>query len=297
MSEDAQVTVPPRNSGAVQGDTASRSADEPLAGLATSRKPTLLISVRDKSLAVGKPLIAFVIALFIWQASVSFHVVPSIAVPPPGDVVTYIREHPGLLFSQSWATLRIVLISFAVASVSGGILGILISQFRIIEESLMPLMVLIQVIPSVAIAPILVILLGYGALPKIATATIIAFFPIVVNTLAGIKALDDDMYDLSRSLGARRVLRLRFFALPNSLPYVFAGIRISIALSVIGTVVGEFVTADSGLGYLILKGSGFLEPAQTFAALVFLAIIGIGLFFIVRATELIAIPWARRANA
>ena len=155
----------------------------------------------------------------------------------------------------------------------------------------MPLIVMSQTIPKVAIAPILVVWLGFGMLPKIAVAFLIAFFPIVVSTVAGLKSVETEMIDLVRSMGSTTsqiMLRVRG---PTALPQMFAGFKIAICLSVVGAVVGEFVGSDRGLGYLILISTGNLDGPMTWSALFILVGIGVSLFSIVSKIEHWVIPW------
>jgi NitT/TauT family transport system permease protein len=249
--------------------------------------------IARRAVGLVKPLVLLAILVAIWQLIVELDVVPSFTLSPPTTVVAYIGGHMGNLLDSSVATLQVILLAFAIALVVGIVLGILINQFKLLEEALLPLLVITQVIPSVAIAPLLVLVLGLGNTPKIATAAIIAFFPILINTISGLRSLDEDMIDLSRVLVASPLQRLRWFTLPNALPYIFAGARVSITLSVIGAVVGEFVTSDKGLGFLVLQGSSTLTPALIFAALVFLGVIGVALFGLVRLVEYLVVPWAR----
>jgi NitT/TauT family transport system permease protein len=148
-----------------------------------------------------------------------------------------------------------------------------------------------QTIPKVAIAPILVVWLGFGILPKIAVVFLISFFPIVVSTVVGLKSVESDMIDLVRSMGAHTtkiMLRVRG---PSALPQMFAGFKIAICLSVVGAVVGEFVGSDQGLGFLLLTSTGNLDGSLVWSALFVLIAMGVTLFAIVGRLERVAIPW------
>lgn len=245
--------------------------------------------------AVAKPLAVLALVIGLWQAAVQFGWTPSVALAAPSEVARFAWANLGMLLDNTATTLIEVLIAFAIALTAGVVIAILVSEFRVLEESVLPLLVVSQVIPSIAIAPLLVLFLGFGVWPKVATAAIISFFPVLVNTVAGLKALPAESRDLGAVLKASRWQMLRMFALPNALPYIFAGARVSIALSVIGAVVGEFVTAQNGLGFLVLQGSSTLDPPLLFSALFFLAVLGIGLFSLVRLAEWALLPWARQA--
>lgn len=257
------------------------------------RGSTLRIVVVPQALAVVKPTIVLGIVIVVWQAAVEFGWIPSTTLAAPTSVAGYVWSNVAMLLGHAGTTLTEVVIAFAIALTAGVVIAIGVSEFRVLEESVLPLLVVSQVIPSIAIAPLLVLLLGFGLAPKVATAAIIAFFPVLVNTVAGLRTLPRETRELGAVLKASRWQMLRMFSLPNALPYIFAGARVSITLSVIGAVVGEFVTAQSGLGFLVLQGSSTLNPPMLFAALFFLAVLGIGLFTIVRIVEWAVLPWAR----
>lgn len=253
----------------------------------------LLATLAHRCGSYAKPGALLILMLAAWQFVVDMGYVPSIALASPTTTFSYIQGHFGFLIENSLATLKVIGLGFVLALAIGMILGMLITQIKFLEDALLPLLIVTQVIPSIAIAPLLVLLLGFGDAPKIATAASIGFFPVLINTISGLRSIDEDMSDLARSLRASSLQTLRQFTIPNALPYIFAGARVAITLSVIGAVVGEFVTADKGLGYLILQGSATLSPAIIFAALAFLAIIGIALFSAVRILEYWLVPWAR----
>jgi NitT/TauT family transport system permease protein len=154
-------------------------------------------------------------------------------------------------------------------------------------------MAMSQSIPTVAIAPILVIWFGPGDAARLIVVFLIAFFPIVVNTTAGLLRADDDLVALVRGLNASRWKIFTKIRLPNALPYLFTGMRISIALSVIGAVVAEFVAATEGLGYVVFSGATNMDTKLVFAAVVILAVMGIVLFQLVRLAQAIVVPWAQ----
>lgn len=257
------------------------------------RGSTLRIVLVPQALAVVKPTIVLGILIVLWQAAVEFGWIPRTTLAAPTSVAAYVGSNGAMLLEHAGTTLTEVVIAFTIALTAGVVIAILVSEFRVLEESVLPLLVVSQVIPSIAIAPLLVLLLGFGLAPKVATAAIIAFFPVLVNTVAGLRTLPRETRELGAVLKASRWQMLRMFSLPNALPYIFAGARVSITLSVIGAVVGEFVTAQSGLGFLVLQGSATLNPPMLFAALFFLAVLGIGLFTIVRIVEWAVLPWAR----
>jgi NitT/TauT family transport system permease protein len=156
----------------------------------------------------------------------------------------------------------------------------------------MPLLLIAQLVPKVAIAPILLIWFGYGLLPKVLIAFLVAFFPIVVNVATGLAAVERELLDLGRSLEATRWQIFRKFRMPTALPELFSGMKIAITLAVIGAVIGEFVGGNSGLGYLILVANQDLDTPLAFAALLILSVAGILLYAAIELAERLLIPWS-----
>lgn len=264
----------------------------------TDRQPgsVLRVFLVPQALTVVKPLVVLAMGIGLWQIAVDLGWVPRTTLASPINVAGFVQANAAMLLQHTGTTLMEVLLAFTIALTAGVVIAILVSEFKVLEESVLPLLVVSQVIPSIAIAPLLVLLLGFGMAPKVATAAIIAFFPVLINTVAGLRMLPRETRELGGVLNASRWQMLRMFSLPNALPYIFAGARVSITLSVIGAVVGEFVTAQSGLGFLVLQGSATLNPPLLFSALFFLAIMGIGLFTIVRIVEWAVLPWARQVS-
>jgi NitT/TauT family transport system permease protein len=236
---------------------------------------------------------AFLVVLILaWQAYVEWGNTERFVLPPPSSVWSFLVHNPGVFWHHSLITLREVAAAFAISVVFGVVLAGLIDRFKVVEETLLPLLIVTQVVPTIAIAPLLVLLLGFGSAPKITVAVLISFFPIVINTVAGLRSVDEDLVMLSRGLGAGRLQYLWKIALPTALPYILAGARLAITLSIIGAVIGEFVVSNAGLGFLILQGSGQLLPEQLVGALVVLAVIGILLYYAIRLLERFITPWA-----
>jgi NitT/TauT family transport system permease protein len=239
-----------------------------------------------------KPFAFLALLILAWQAYVEWGNTERFVLPPPTAVWSFLLHNPGKFWDHSLITLREVAAAFAISVIGGVLLAGLIDRFKLLEEMLLPLLIITQVVPTIAIAPLLVLLLGFGAAPKITVAVLISFFPIVINTVAGLRSVDDDLVLLSKGLGASRFQYLWKIALPTALPFILAGARLAITLSIIGAVIGEFVVSNAGLGFLILQGSGQLLPEQLVGALVVLAVIGILLFYAIRLLERLITPWA-----
>jgi NitT/TauT family transport system permease protein len=172
-------------------------------------------------------------------------------------------------------------------------LGYLLAKSKLLERILSPYIVAFQAIPIIALAPLLAIWFGYGSLSKILTCALVVFFPILVNTIVGIRAVEQDLVDLMRSLEANRWQTFTMLEVPAALPVLFGGLRIGVTLSVIGAVVGEFVGADRGLGFLVNLSGGLFDTSLTFVALFVLGSIAIGLYLAVVALESFLLSWKR----
>jgi len=246
---------------------------------------------RERALNILLPFIAVIAFLVLWSAGVRVFEIPDYLLPAPEDVIRRIARDWYVLARNASYTVQSVLSGFAAAVLVGVPLAFAVVLSRTVERVTMPFLVISQTIPKVAIAPILVVWLGFGILPKIAIVFLIAFFPIVVSTVVGLKSVESDMIDLVRSMGARTLeimLRVRG---PTALPQMFAGFKIAICLSVVGAIVGEFVGSDKGLGYLLLTATGTLDGTLVWSALFILIAIGIVLFAMVSKLERLAIPW------
>ena len=214
----------------------------------SAASPSATAHTGDASGQILRPLSVLICLLALWQAAdVMFHI-PTFILPSPLEVLTKLIDKRDTLLFNAAITLYEILAGFALAVVIGIALAALIVHSRFLAESVYPLLVVSQVTPQVAVAPILVIWFGSGDLPKIIIAFFVAFFPMVVNTTAGLQQVDEELLNLLRGLNASRWKIFRLLRFPNALPYIFAGMRISITLSVIGAVVGEFVAASEGLG-------------------------------------------------
>jgi NitT/TauT family transport system permease protein len=237
------------------------------------------------------PTLAIAVALVLWWAVVAAFKIPDYLLPAPEVVLARIIKEWRVLLSHGAYTLLSVLTGFASAVAIGVPIAFAIVLSRGIERITMPFLVMSQTIPKVAIAPILVVWLGFGILPKIAIVFLISFFPIVVSTVVGLKSVETDMIDLVRSMGARTLKIMIRVRGPSALPQMFAGFKIAVCLAVVGAIVGEFVGSDRGLGFLLLTSTGTLDGPLVWSALIVLVAMGGALFAIVSKIERLAIPW------
>jgi len=237
------------------------------------------------------PFAGILVFLAIWEAGVAVLKTPVYLLPPPTLVLeTFINEFPKLAF-HGWVTLYEMLLGYALAVVIAVPLAIAITSSERFDRFSMPTLLFFQVVPKVAIAPLFLVWFGVGALPKVLVAFLISFFPIVIDAAVGLRSMSAEMRDLARSMGATRAQVFARFRLPTSLPYLFSGLKVAATLAVAGAVVGEFVGADKGLGYLLLVTNSNLETALMFATLVALTIIGLAFFYAVEFLETLLIPW------
>jgi NitT/TauT family transport system permease protein len=239
--------------------------------------------------------LALVIGLFTWEAAVRLSGLPAFILPAPVRVglrfVEVLRD--GSLLWHIAATLSETLAGLGLGLAAAVVLGYLISKSPALERALTPYLVASQAVPVVAIAPLLVIWLGPGVLSKILICALIVFFPILVNTLVGLRSVAPELRDLIRSLNATRWQTFLKLEVPAALPVLLGGLKIGATLAVIGAVVGEFVGADRGLGYLVNVGRGAYDTALVFVAVATLAALALGLYGIVSLLERVLLAWRR----
>jgi len=272
--------VPPQSTHAIRSDGAPPAIVRP--------RPTKLSEQAAKFIA---PTLAVLGAIVMWWGIVRIFDIPDYLLPAPQAVAARIAKEWPVLVKHGSYTLLSVLTGFLSAVVIGVPLAFGIVLSRSMERVAMPFLVMSQTIPKVAIAPILVVWLGFGILPKIAIVFLISFFPIVVSTVVGLKSVETDMIDLVRSMGARTLKIMLRVRGPSALPQMFAGFKIAVCLAVVGAIVGEFVGSDRGLGYLLLTSTGTLDGPLVWSALFVLIAMGMTLFAIVSKVERLAIPW------
>ena len=237
------------------------------------------------------PLAGTLLFLLIWQFGVMLFNVPAYFLPTPTRILEEgIREY-SKLSTHSWITTYEMLAGYFLAVAIGVPLAIAMTSSRRFDEFVTPTMLFFQVVPKIAVAPLFIVWFGVGITPKILVAFLISFFPIVIDTAVGLRSITPDMIDLARSMGASKLQIFRDFRLPTSLPYLFSGLKVAATLAVAGAVVGEFVGADKGLGYLLLVTNSNMQTALMFATIVVLTIIGLIFFYIIEFLESFLIPW------
>jgi putative hydroxymethylpyrimidine transport system permease protein len=258
-------------------------------------EPRALESFDARRLArrLAPPLVLAVIVLGAWQSYVALSGITQSVLPSPLEVGRALVRDRSALASSAWTTLSEVLLGYGVAIAAGLAAAVAVASSRLVERALYPWLVISQLVPVPAIAALVVVWSGFGIGSKVIVIALVSFFPIAVNTIDGLRSTDPEMLDLLRTLGAGRWRRLALARAPSALPYLFSGLRVAAALSVVGAVFAEWVGSSSGLGYLILTDNAQVQTADEFAAIVLLALIGVALFGAVGLVERVALPWYR----
>ena len=242
----------------------------------------------DFSRSVLEPAAAPLLALLIlgaWQLVVPIAGISEFVLPTPWTIVKRIVADWALLGTNAWITALEVLFGFAIAVVTGIPTALMIFYSRVFERAVYPLLVALQTVPKVVLAPLLVLYLGYDWAPKIFLAFLISFFPIVIATVVGLQSLERPMISLLRAMGANEWQIFRKLRIPAALPNIFGGFKVAIGLAVIGAVIGEYVAAERGIGYLQLQANAKFDTALSFAAVVVISLVGVLLFSIISFLE------------
>lgn len=244
-----------------------------------------------------RPIIFLILVFVVWEAAVVFLNLPAFKLPRPSSIFSFMGGNaPYLLHHTSITVLEAVLGFLLAMAVSIPIAtGMVLSKN--VEITVFPLVLVIQVVPKIAIVPVFLIWFGTGVPMKILLVFFITFFPLVVNTVLGLRDVDPDLVNLVRSLGAGRRQIFTKIRFPNSVPYIFTGMKIAIVLSLVGAIIAEFVAGNTGIGWLIVHGKAWFNIPQVFAALFLAAIVGLALFWAVVLLEKKLIPWRKRAGA
>jgi len=236
----------------------------------------------------------FVTMLLVWHFGVVLLGVKEFILPTPLAAVQTLFQGKFRWPSNFMATFYEVVGGFLVSALVGVILGIAIVWSDWLKRTILPFLVFLNSLPKIAVAPLFMIWFGYGILPNILIVFLISFFPVVINTATGLVAVEEDLLDLVRCLHATKWQKMRKIQLPNSLPYIFSGLKIAATTAVTGAIVGEFVASDKGLGSVIIASQTTLATPVIFGSLILITIIGMVLFGFVGIMERILMPWERQ---
>jgi NitT/TauT family transport system permease protein len=236
------------------------------------------------------PLLGVGLILVAWQIYVTSFGVSRIVLPGPLDILDASIRNWSLLWRESWPTFLESVLGFALALLVGIPVAVCVAISRVLNLTLYPILIATQSVPKVAIAPIILVWFGLGLQSKMVIAFLVAFFPIVIDTAAGMRATPPGLIELARSLRASRLQTFAKVQFPAALPFIFAGAKVAVTLAVIGAVIGEFVGSLNGLGNLLLSANAQLDSPLAWAALIWLSVLGILLFAAVVAIERIVVP-------
>ena len=234
---------------------------------------------------------AFLLFFAVWELGVRLFGIKEYLLPPPTIVVGALVQNYAKVLESALVTTREILAGYALAVAVSVPLALVIAYSRFMEETVYPVIVFLQIVPKIAIAPLFLIWFGFGFTPKLLLVFLLSFFPIVVSSIAGFKSIDPDIMDFARTTGAGSWRLFAKIRLPQALPGIFTGLKVGAALAATAAVVAEFVASDRGLGYLLLQYNGDLNTPMVFATILVLSGIGLGVYYAVELVERIAIPW------
>jgi NitT/TauT family transport system permease protein len=272
-------------------------SSQPISAAASSRRPSRLDAMPSWSWRARLnrllPFAAFAVLIGIWEGAVYLFQIPSFLLPAPSAILKAAGDTSASVWTgHIWATLRVALMGYALAVAVSVPLAMALASSRLLSRTIYPLLVVIQSTPIVAVAPIIVVTLGAGDLPRVVITFLITFFPIAVSTITGLRSTPEELIELSRSLragGWREMIHIR---LPYAVPHLFSALKISTTLAVIGAVVAEFVAAERGLGFFIAFSTSFFKIPAAFAGLVILVTISLALFRLVGLFQKAFLNWS-----
>jgi putative hydroxymethylpyrimidine transport system permease protein len=233
----------------------------------------------------------------VWQLVVREAGVPDYLFPAPSAIASSLGGNAGLLWHATLATLREILLGYALALALGLVIAVALHFSTVLRQTLMPILVLSQTIPTVLLAPILAILLGYGLEPKLVVVAVVCFFPIVVNAVDGLRSADPELVRMMRTLHGSPLAIFRRVEWPGALPSIFSGARIAATYAAVGAVFAEWAGSSSGLGFVILQAQPALDTGLIFAAVLILSALALALYAVVAVAERLLIPWRLEARA
>lgn len=252
-------------------------------------------ALKSRLQAIFGPMVTLIGLVLLWELFVRVFDIPEWLLPSPSSIGRAMYEFRGELAEQTATTLYETIVGYAIAIAISIPLAVAVVYSRFLQNTIYPILLGLQSMPKVAIAPLLLLWIGFGVAPKIAVVFLVCFFPIVVATASGLTAVPPALMDLIRSLSAnsfQTFVKIRF---PTAMPHIFVGLKIAITFAVIGAVIGEFVGADKGLGYLILVSTSQSKTPLAFGALVILTAMSMVLYYAVELVERWTLPWAPKS--
>lgn len=239
------------------------------------------------------PVATFVAILLVWEIACRVFAIPSFVLPAPSRIVEgFAAVSLGRWIEHIWATLSVALMGFALSIIIAIPIAVMLARSETLSRALYPILVVIQSTPIVAVAPIIIVVMGAGDAPRVAITCLITFFPLVVSTTTGLMATPLELIELSRSLRAPAIREITQIRLPYAVPFIFSALKISVTLAVIGAVVAEFVAAEKGVGYFIQFSTSMFQIQQAWSGLVVLVLMSLALFQLVNLAQRLFFPWS-----
>jgi NitT/TauT family transport system permease protein len=239
------------------------------------------------------PPLTFVAIVGLWSASIQIFKIPAYLLPAPGAVFQRLITDAGMLWLNAKVTLTEIVLGFGLTVVSAIPLGLLIALSPLAKQSLYPPIMLLQLVPKIAVAPLFLVWLGFGMESKVLLTVLMTFFPLLLASISGFQILDQRLLYLTQSMGASTWHTFWYLRFPAALPVIFSGVKTSATIAATAAIVAEFVGANQGLGYVLLRGTSTLDIELTFAVLVVLTLIGIVINYAVELAEWLMTPWQR----
>lgn len=283
-AEVDQTDVASADGGPPPAETAGGPPAEPLVPTRRTVGP-LARTLRQALLGLAKFTVGWIVFIALWWAAIQIWDIPKLTLPPPGEVWTVARENWGPLRTNTWITLKSVLLAFGISAGLGILVSLALSQSRRVRTVVFPVIVAVQAAPKIALAPLFVVWIGFGPKMAVFIGVLVAVFPMIVNTTAGLATVDHDMVMLAQTMRAsQRAIFLRI-RLPHALPHIVSGLKTCMVLSIVGVVVGELTGAGAGLGYKISEQSAIFRTDYAFAAVVILVFVSLVLFYTIEILE------------
>lgn len=260
-----------------------------------ARAPRRRWRARGSIMAVVPPVVTFAVLILLWWAAVQYFAIPVYLVPSPELVLPSLLQYWPDIWQNTQFTVTAVAFGFLLSVVTAIPMGLAIAVSRTTKQAAYPVLVFIQLIPKIAVAPLFVVWFGFGMESKVMLTTLLTFFPLLLASIAGFQALDTRLLYLTRTMGASIWQTFRYVRLPSALPIIFSGLKVSATIAVTAAIVAEFVGSNSGLGYRLLVASQYLDTPLIFAILLVMTVLGLGLNYIVEIVEYVVMPWKRVA--
>ena len=254
-------------------------------------------NIAKRAAAIAWPILVTALLLLAWEVSVRALGIRSIILPPPSAVFEAMAQRHDLLLTHLWPSLYLTVLGFALSVVGGILVAVLITYSNIVRKGFYPVIIVSQVIPKISIAPLFIVWFGTGTMSSLLLAFLVAFFPMTINAAMGFESIDEDIHRMARTFMGSRWQIFWKIRMPNALPYIFGGMKISITLAIIGVIVSEFVASQEGIGYLIKLAGGLLDTPLMLAAIAALSISGLALYAIIAGVESWAVYWQPPSDA